>query len=64
MRFIRQAPEEYTPSIANLQQAETFTPPTAEFAKAGNISWDPSLRGTSGPVQYSYANYFFPGSGE
>lgn len=45
-------------------QAENFTAPNAALAAAGNISWDDSVRGHSGPVQYSYPNYFFPGSGE
>ncbi|GAB1317329.1 hypothetical protein MFIFM68171_07539 [Madurella fahalii] len=43
-------------------KGETFTAPNADFAAAGNISWDDSVRGESGPVQYSYPNYFFPGS--
>ena len=46
------------------QQAETFTPPDAALAAEGNITWDDSIRGDSGPVQYSYPNYFYPGSGE
>mgnify|MGYP006198653811 CR=1 FL=1 len=36
----------------------------AALAAAGNITWDDSIRGDSGPVQYSYPNYFYPGSGE
>ncbi|EAQ83028.1 hypothetical protein CHGG_10846 [Chaetomium globosum CBS 148.51] len=44
------------------KKAETFTPPDAALAAAGNISWDDSVRGNSGPVQYSYPNYFYPGS--
>jgi hypothetical protein len=46
------------------QQAETFTPPDAALAAEGNITWDDNVRGDSGPVQYSYPNYFYPGSGE
>ncbi|KAK3291832.1 uncharacterized protein B0H64DRAFT_408215 [Chaetomium fimeti] len=44
------------------KKAETFTAPDAAFAAAGNISWDAAVRGDSGPVQYSYPNYFYPGS--
>ncbi|KAG7284077.1 hypothetical protein NEMBOFW57_010438 [Staphylotrichum longicolle] len=44
------------------KKAETFTPPSAALAAAGNISWDDSVRGHSGPVQFSYPNYFYPGS--
>ncbi|KAK3904582.1 hypothetical protein C8A05DRAFT_42370 [Staphylotrichum tortipilum] len=43
------------------KKAETFTAPDAVLAAAGNISWDDSVRGHSGPVQYSYPSYFFPG---
>jgi choline dehydrogenase-like flavoprotein len=45
-------------------QSENFTAPSAALAAAGNITWDDSVRGHSGPVQYSYANYFYPGSGK
>ncbi|KAK5625400.1 hypothetical protein RRF57_001116 [Xylaria bambusicola] len=41
---------------------ENFTKPDSAFAARANISWDDSLHGTSGPVQYSYPNYFYPGS--
>ncbi|KAI0508763.1 hypothetical protein F5B22DRAFT_658898 [Xylaria bambusicola] len=41
---------------------ENFTKPDSAFAAQANISWDDSVRGTSGPVQYSYPNYFYPGS--
>ncbi|KAK4153364.1 hypothetical protein C8A00DRAFT_43723 [Chaetomidium leptoderma] len=44
------------------KKAETFTAPDAAFAATANISWDDSVRGHSGPVQYSYPNYFYPGS--
>ncbi|KAJ8133259.1 hypothetical protein O1611_g363 [Lasiodiplodia mahajangana] len=42
--------------------AENFTKPDSDFAAQANISWDNSVRGTSGPVKYSYPNYFYPGS--
>ncbi|KAL2268189.1 hypothetical protein VTJ83DRAFT_3035 [Remersonia thermophila] len=44
------------------KKAETFTAPDPALAAAGNITWDSSVRGTSGPVQYSYPNFFYPGS--
>ncbi|KAI1428598.1 hypothetical protein F5Y12DRAFT_730759 [Xylaria sp. FL1777] len=43
-------------------KGERFTKPDSDFAAQANISWDDSVRGTSGPVQYSYPNYFYPGS--
>ncbi|TGJ78673.1 hypothetical protein E0Z10_g10093 [Xylaria hypoxylon] len=43
-------------------KGENFTKPDSDFAAQANISWDNSVRGTSGPVQYSYPNYFYPGS--
>ncbi|KAI0443442.1 hypothetical protein F4803DRAFT_514756 [Xylaria telfairii] len=43
-------------------KGENFTAPDSDFAAQANISWDNSVRGTSGPVQYSYPNYFYPGS--
>ncbi|KAI0425311.1 hypothetical protein F5Y09DRAFT_103293 [Xylaria sp. FL1042] len=43
-------------------KGENFTKPDSNFAVQANISWDDSVRGTSGPVKYSYPNYFYPGS--
>ncbi|KAI1348770.1 hypothetical protein F5Y01DRAFT_291150 [Xylaria sp. FL0043] len=43
-------------------KGENFTAPNSDFAAQANISWDDSVRGTSGPVKYSYPNYFYPGS--
>lgn len=40
-------------------KSSTFTPPTAELAKEFNITWDSSAYG-NGPVQASYAPFFFP----
>ncbi|KAK8050748.1 hypothetical protein PG994_012478 [Apiospora phragmitis] len=41
-------------------KSENFTAPNPEFAKAANISWDSSIRGHEGPVQYTYSNYAYP----
>ncbi|CAK7214556.1 hypothetical protein SBRCBS47491_002184 [Sporothrix bragantina] len=46
-----------------LEKSETFTFPSAEFAAQGNITWNASVHGTTGPVQATYPDYFFPGSG-
>jgi choline dehydrogenase-like flavoprotein len=46
-----------------LSQGENFTAPDPAFAAASNISWDDSIRGHGGPLQYSYSNYNYPGSG-
>ncbi|KAI1300919.1 hypothetical protein F5Y03DRAFT_221830 [Xylaria venustula] len=43
-------------------KGENFTAPDLGFAAQANISWNTSVRGTSGPVHYSYPNYFYPGS--
>ncbi|KKK26825.1 hypothetical protein ARAM_006613 [Aspergillus rambellii] len=44
-------------------KSENFTYPTTELAHEGNITWDDSVRGHHGPVQYSYPNYIYPGLG-
>ncbi|KAK0724725.1 hypothetical protein B0H67DRAFT_480481 [Lasiosphaeris hirsuta] len=44
------------------KMSENFTRPDASFASTANITWDDTARGHSGPVQYSYPNFFFPGS--
>lgn len=44
--------------------SENFTAPDAAFETAGNISWIGSVHGFEGPVQNTYPNYFFPGSGK
>lgn len=46
------------------KQSENFTTPSPEFAKAANISWDNSIRGHDGPVQYTYADYAYPSGGQ
>ncbi|KAJ4419709.1 hypothetical protein N0V85_000880 [Neurospora sp. IMI 360204] len=45
-------------------KSENFTRPDPSFAKAANISWDESVRGNGGPVQYTYPNYCYPGCGK
>lgn len=47
-----------------VMQSENFTAPDAAFAAAGNISWIDGVHGFEGPVQSTYPNYFFPGSGK
>ncbi|KAL6235517.1 hypothetical protein BDW75DRAFT_230244 [Aspergillus navahoensis] len=42
-------------------KSENFTEPTPELALEGNITWDNSVRGHDGPVQFSYPNYIYPG---
>ncbi|KNG44543.1 gmc oxidoreductase [Stemphylium lycopersici] len=44
-------------------KGENFNSPDPAFAAASNISWDNSVRGNGGPLQYGYANYNYPGSG-
>ncbi|RWA09527.1 hypothetical protein EKO27_g5581 [Xylaria grammica] len=48
--------------IRRWSEGENFTKPDGDFAARANISWDDSVRGTSGPVKYSYPDYFYPGS--
>ncbi|KAK4207781.1 oxygen-dependent choline dehydrogenase [Rhypophila decipiens] len=43
-------------------KSENYTRPAASLAREANISWDETTRGHSGPVKYSYPNYFYPGS--
>ncbi|KAM7191122.1 oxygen-dependent choline dehydrogenase [Naviculisporaceae sp. PSN 640] len=44
------------------KKSENFTRPSPSLATAANISWDEAARGHSGPVKYSYPNYFYSGS--
>ncbi|KAL4781083.1 hypothetical protein BJX76DRAFT_360243 [Aspergillus varians] len=44
-------------------KSENFTEPTPELAREGNLTWDDSVRGHDGPVQYTYPNYIYPGLG-
>ncbi|KAK9418020.1 putative Glucose-methanol-choline oxidoreductase N-terminal domain-containing protein [Seiridium unicorne] len=41
-------------------KSENFTRPDSNFAAAENITWDDAVRGSSGPVQYTYPNYIYP----
>ncbi|KAI1504046.1 hypothetical protein F5X99DRAFT_68356 [Biscogniauxia marginata] len=43
-------------------KSENFTAPDPEYAARANITWDDSVRGHDGPLQYSYSNYFYPAS--
>ncbi|KAL5611843.1 hypothetical protein BROUX41_000583 [Berkeleyomyces rouxiae] len=45
------------------KKSENFTVPDASFAATANISFVPEAHGNDGPVQVSYPNYYFPGSG-
>ncbi|KKA31082.1 hypothetical protein TD95_001793 [Thielaviopsis punctulata] len=45
------------------KKSENFTAPDAAFALEANISFVPDVHGSHGPVQVSYPNYYFPGSG-
>lgn len=46
------------------EKSENFTPPDPAFAAVANISWDDTVHGFNGPVQNTYPNYYFPGSGK
>ena len=40
--------------FANMKKSENFTAPSQEIQQEGNIMYDPSSHGTSGPVHVSY----------
>jgi choline dehydrogenase-like flavoprotein len=42
------------------KKVELFTPPGAAIAKEYNITYDPSVHGTSGYLKASYAPWFWP----
>ncbi|KAK4162309.1 putative GMC oxidoreductase [Cladorrhinum sp. PSN259] len=42
-------------------KSETFTEPDAQFAQEANITWNPAVRGTAGPLQYTYPPHMYPG---
>ncbi|KAH8807221.1 hypothetical protein F5884DRAFT_880018 [Xylogone sp. PMI_703] len=44
------------------KKSENFTLPNPELVTTTNITWDASVRGFSGPVQYTYPNYVYPAS--
>ncbi|KAK4664405.1 uncharacterized protein QC763_505180 [Podospora pseudopauciseta] len=43
-------------------KSENFTAPDAAYALEANITWNPAVRGTSGPLKYTYPPYYFPGA--
>ncbi|KAK4202779.1 putative GMC oxidoreductase [Triangularia verruculosa] len=43
--------------------SENFTAPDPAYAAAANFSFDPSVHGTTGPVQASFPSFHFEGSG-
>ncbi|KAK0712316.1 hypothetical protein B0T21DRAFT_415884 [Apiosordaria backusii] len=45
------------------KKSENFTAPDPAYAAAANFSFDPSLHGTTGPVQASFPSFHFKGSG-
>lgn len=42
------------------KKSETFTPPTESFRQQGNVTWDMSAHGTSGPIHVTFPQQFFP----
>lgn len=54
----------YDTLLPYFQKSENFTPPDNAFAERGNVSWDEAVHGGTGPLQVSYPNYFYPGSGK
>ncbi|KAK4661056.1 hypothetical protein QC762_124480 [Podospora pseudocomata] len=45
------------------KKSENFTAPDPAYAAAANFSFDPSVHGTTGPVQASFPSFHFEGSG-
>ncbi|EPQ56218.1 glucose-methanol-choline oxidoreductase [Gloeophyllum trabeum ATCC 11539] len=43
-----------------MKKSETFTPPSQDIQQIGQIAYDASSRGTSGPWHVSYPGYMFP----
>lgn len=54
----------YDTLLPYFQKSENFTAPDQSFAEKGNVSWDASIHGSTGPLQVTYPNYFYPGSGK
>ena len=50
--------------FAAMKKSETFTPPGAGVTQEGDITWDVSSHGTSGPIHMSYPGYTFPMVGQ
>ncbi|KDQ61960.1 hypothetical protein JAAARDRAFT_190666 [Jaapia argillacea MUCL 33604] len=43
-----------------MKKSETFTPPSDAIKAEADIAFDPSSRGTNGPIHVSYPGYSFP----
>ncbi|KAF8584262.1 GMC oxidoreductase [Ramaria rubella] len=43
-----------------MKKSETFTPPPADIQQEGDIQYNLSSHGTSGPLHYSYPGYILP----
>ncbi|KDQ61959.1 GMC oxidoreductase [Jaapia argillacea MUCL 33604] len=62
------APEDQAGSVAwnwdnmleAMKKSETFTPPASDIQQQGDIVFDTSSRGTSGPIHATYPGYMFP----
>lgn len=54
----------YDTLLPYFQKSENFTAPAEDFAKARNVSWQDSIHGHDGPLQVSYPNYAYPGTGK
>jgi choline dehydrogenase len=54
----------YDTLLPYFEKSENFTAPDQAFAKRANISWEYPIHGSTGPLQVSYPNYFYPGSGK
>lgn len=46
--------------LAYDSKSETFTPPISSIAEEWDISYDPSVHGSSGYIQSSYAPWIWP----
>jgi choline dehydrogenase len=50
--------------FAAMKQTETFTPPSSQIQKTGDIQYNQDSHGTSGPLHYSYPGYMVPAVGD
>jgi choline dehydrogenase len=46
--------------ISSFKKSETFTPPIESYRVQGNITWDISVHGQTGPISITYPPQFFP----
>ncbi|KZP19682.1 GMC oxidoreductase, partial [Athelia psychrophila] len=46
--------------FAAMKKTETFTPPSAAIQSEGDIQYNASNHGTTGPLQHSYPGYMYP----